>query len=194
MRNLVLLTSLSVVLAGSGAFAHHPFDAEYDRSKPVTITGTVESLEWTNPHATLHVKGSAMRQRNTEAEWTIELGGPDELTKAGWTQQTFNPGDKITVQGWMARDGSMKVNARAVRTAAGKNLMAASSFSERNDGQLASREAQRNDGQSASRDAQSDQSVGTSGRLPGTATVLPLMGVAGLLSLGAAFGIYVMRR
>lgn len=182
MRNLVLLTSLSVLLVGSGALAHHPFDAEYDRSKPITVTGTVESLEWTNPHASMHVKGSDMRRRGAEGEWTIELGGPDELTRAGWTQETFKPGDKVTVQGWLARDGSMKMNARAVRTSAGRNLMASSSFDERNNGQL------------ASRDPQGTESVGTSGQLPRTATVLPMTGLIGLLSLGAAIGLYVMRR
>jgi hypothetical protein len=182
MRNLVLLTSLSVVLVGSGALAHHPFDAEFDRSKPVTVTGTVESLEWTNPHASLHVMGADMRRRGTPGEWTIELGGPDELAKAGWTQETLKSGDKVTVQGWLAREGSMKMHARVVRTAAGKNLMAASSFNERNGGQL------------ASRDPQGADSVGTSGQLPGTATVLPFTGLVGLLSLGAAIGLYVMRR
>jgi hypothetical protein len=142
MRNLVLLTSLSVLLFGSGALAHHPFDAEYDRSKPITVTGTVESFEWTNPHASLHIEGSDARRRATQGEWTVELGGPDELTRAGWTMETFKPGDKVTVQGWLARDGSMKVNARAVRTAAGKNLMAASSFeaSQSRTGQLAARD------------------------------------------------------
>lgn len=184
MRNLFLLTSLSVLLVGSGALAHHPFDAEYDRSKPVTVTGTVESLEWTNPHASMHVKGRDMRRRGsaTDVDWTIELGGPDELTRAGWTQQMFKPGDKVTVQGWMARDGSMKMNARAVRTAEGKNLMASSSFNDRDGGQL------------ASRDPQGADTVGTSGQLPATATVMPLTGLLGLLSLGAAIGLYVMRR
>ena len=186
MRNLVLLTSFSVLLFGSGALAHHPFDAEYDRSKPVTLTGTVESLEWTNPHAMLHIKGSDSRRRAaaTEGEWTIELGGPDELARAGWSKETFKAGDKVTVQGWLARDGSMKVNARAVRTAAGRNLMAASS----------SEAAQSRTGQLASRDPQGAESVGTSGQLPRTATVLPATGLIGLLALGTAIGLYVMRR
>jgi Family of unknown function (DUF6152) len=184
MRILILLTSLSVMLVGSGARAHHPFDAEFDRSKPVAVTGTVESFEWANPHASIQVKGSAMRQRGAEGEWTIELGAPDELTRAGWSQETLKPGDKVTVQGWRARDGSMKVNARAIRTAAGKNMMAASSADQRNRGELASR-----DPQGAAAD-----SAGTSGQLPGTATVLPMTGLVGLLSLAAAVGLYVMRR
>ena len=180
MRKLVLLTSLSVVLVGSGALAHHPFDAEYDRTKPVTVMGTVESFEWANPHATIHLKGKD--RRGTTGDWTIEMGDPDALTRAGWTKETLKGGEMITVQGWAARDGSMRVNARAVRTSAGKNLMAASSFEAPVGGQL------------ASADRQDTETVGTSGQLPRTATILPLAGLAGLLSLGAAIGLYVMRR
>jgi hypothetical protein len=181
MRNLVLLTSLCVLLVGSGALAHHPFDAEYDRSKPIRLTGTVESFEWTNPHSSIQVKGRDTR-RGTEGEWTIELGSTEELMRSRWTTETVKVGDKITVQGWLARDGSMRVNARAIQTGAGRNFMAASSFEARDDGQR------------ASRDPQGAESVGTSGQLPRTATVLPLTGIVGLLSLGAAIGLFVMRR
>ena len=64
MRKLVLLTSLCVALLSSGALAHHPFDAEYDRNKMVRLTGTVESLEWASPHATLHLMGRDAREKN----------------------------------------------------------------------------------------------------------------------------------
>lgn len=183
MRKLVLLTSLSALLAGSGALAHHPFDAEYDRAKPVTLSGTVESFEWVNPHATIHLKGKD--RRGTTGDWTVEMGGPDELSRAGWTKDTLKGGEMITVQGWAAKDGSKRMNARAVRTSAGRNMMAASSFDAREGGQLASRDSQ---------GAQTADTVGTSGQLPRTATFLPLAGLAGLLSLGAAIGLYVMRR
>jgi hypothetical protein len=53
MRKLALLTSLCVVLIVPGAFAHHPFAADFDSAKPVTVTGTVESFEWTNPHSSI---------------------------------------------------------------------------------------------------------------------------------------------
>jgi hypothetical protein len=181
MRKLILLTSLCVAFLSSGALAHHPFDAEYDRNKMVRLTGTVESLEWASPHATLHLMGRDTREK-TDADWAVELGGPDELTRAGWTRETLKPGDKITVDGWMAKDGSKRANARAIRTAAGKTLMAASSFGASPGGDL------------AARDPQAAEPVGTSGQLPGTATLLPLAGLVGLLSLGAAVGLYTLRR
>jgi len=30
---------------------HHSFGAEYDANKPITLTGTVTKVEWTNPHS-----------------------------------------------------------------------------------------------------------------------------------------------
>ena len=45
------LIAAVVLLAPAAAVAHHSFAAEYDVKKPVTLKGTVTSLEWTNPHA-----------------------------------------------------------------------------------------------------------------------------------------------
>ena len=183
MRKLIFLGSVCLLLGGSGALAHHPFDAEFDRSKGVMLTGMVESFDWMNPHASIHLNGRD--QRGTEGEWTVELGGPDQLTRAGWTRETLKAGEKITVQGWMAKDGSKRVNARAVKTAAGKALIAASSFSEQDGRQLASDNPQGREAAGTS---------GQSGQLPRTATLMPLAGLVGLLSLGAAIALFAARR
>src|SRR4051812_40139925 len=48
-----LLTGFSAV----PAFAHHPFAAEYDADKPVTVTGTIAQVNWTNPHVHVFIDG-----------------------------------------------------------------------------------------------------------------------------------------
>lgn len=180
MRKLALLTLLCVALFVPGALAHHPFAADFDSAKPVTLTGTVESFEWTNPHSSIHLKGRDAR--GPEADWTIELGGVSELTRAGWTKEMLKAGDTITVEGWLAKDGTKRANAKSVKMSSGKSLMAASSFNESDERQL------------ASNNPQGSESAGTSGQLPATATTLPLAGVIGLLSLAAAIGLFAARR
>jgi hypothetical protein len=125
MSRILVLSALTALLFAPSAFAHHPFAAEFDLNKPVTITGTVTVFEWMNPHSGIHVEGRDAK--GVTGEWIIELGGSGDLTRSGWTKASLKPGDKITVEGWMARDGSKHVNAKQVKMPAGKTLMAASS-------------------------------------------------------------------
>ena len=47
--------ALGLVLAAVPVSAHHSFAAEYDANRPLTVTGTVTKLEWTNPHARVYI-------------------------------------------------------------------------------------------------------------------------------------------
>src|SRR5688572_30598534 len=126
MSRMLVHTAMAVMLLAPAAFAHHPFGDEFDRNKPVTVTGTVTEFEWRNPHAGIHVEGKDAS--GNSGEWMVELGGMADLTKSGWSRTSLKPGDMVTIQGWMAKDGSKHVNARQVTTSAGAKLMAASSM------------------------------------------------------------------
>lgn len=84
-----------LVLAGLPLAAHHSFDAEYDSSKSVTLTGVVTKVDWINPHGFIHInveeKGGAIRT------YAIELGPPYALTRGGWKRDTVKSGDTVTV-------------------------------------------------------------------------------------------------
>ena len=41
---------VGLVLGAPLAWAHHSFGAEYDGTKPVTLTGVITEVQWTNPH------------------------------------------------------------------------------------------------------------------------------------------------
>lgn len=118
------------VLAGVGfmlavpAFAHHSFAAEYDSTKPMTATGEVTKVEWMNPHARFYVdvKDEAGKVTN----WEFELGSPNGLMRQGWTRNSLKPGDMITVDGYMAKDGSKLANARTVKLSDGRKVFAGS--------------------------------------------------------------------
>ena len=127
MKTLALAVLVAAVLATSAipVLAHHSFAAEFDSSKPVTLTGVVTKVEWMNPHTYFYVDVKDP-QTGKVANWAFEMGSPNGLTRQGWTRNTLKVGMIVSLDGTRAKDGSNKANARNV-TVDGKKLGAASS-------------------------------------------------------------------
>lgn len=116
----VLLSVASIAVA-THAVAHHSFSAEFDVARPVELVGTVTAIEWTNPHAWLHI--DTEDEAGNQVSWAVELLGINTLVRSGMTPQTVRPGDVLTVKGFGSRDGTNTANASAVtRTATGETL------------------------------------------------------------------------
>ena len=133
MRAYILggLIVAGLVLSGGRLAAHHSFAAEFDSQKPITVTGTVTKVEWTNPHVWvyLNVKDPATGQ---VANWGFEMGPPHGLQRRGWRRETLKLGDSVTVAGSMAKNGAKRMNASKVTLTStggrpGETLDAASS-------------------------------------------------------------------
>jgi hypothetical protein len=99
----ILAAGVAVFLAIVPVSAHHAIGAKFDVQKPVTLRGSVTSIDWTNPHVHVFIN---VQEGPSLANWAIELESPIDLQKSGWSLTTLNPGDAITVQGISARDGS----------------------------------------------------------------------------------------
>ncbi|HEX5048053.1 MAG TPA: DUF6152 family protein [Gammaproteobacteria bacterium] len=106
----------------AAASAHHSFAAQYDANKPVTLTGKVTKVEWTNPHARFYmdVKGGDGKVVN----WNLELASPNVLKRAGWSSTSLKQGDEVTIEGSLARSGANMANARTVVLANGQRVFA----------------------------------------------------------------------
>lgn len=106
--------------------AHHAFSAEYDAERPITLTGTVTLLEWTNPHARLYI--DAPGDDGEIINWDLELGPPNGLMRQGWRRDSLVPGTVVTVEGFRHREKSDVANARSVLLEDGRRVFAGSSF------------------------------------------------------------------
>lgn len=120
----VCVVSLGLLAAAAPVFAHHSFSAEYDATKPVTLTGTVSKVEWMNPHARFEL--DVKDDTGKVTTWDLELGSPNVLMRLGWNRHSLKVGDVVTVQGSLAKDGSKLANARKVTLADGRKVFAGS--------------------------------------------------------------------
>ena len=114
-----------LLLAGRTLAAHHSFAAEYDGNKPITLTGAISKMLWSNPHAWIYVdvKGADGKIVN----WAFETGGANALYRRGWKKTDLPVGEKVTIEGFLARDGSTHVNATNIKLPDGRQLFAGSS-------------------------------------------------------------------
>ena len=119
IRNALFAIAAAAVLCTAPLAAHHSFAAQYDRAKSHTITGAVTKMEWQNPHIYFYV--AVKDTAGKETVWAVEGQAPNGLYRQGWRRDSLKAGDTVTVEGWLARDGSNLLNMGVV-TVAGKQL------------------------------------------------------------------------
>jgi len=123
--SLAVTLALALWVTHTAAHAHHAFSAEFDAAKPITLTGIVARVAWTNPHAHIHVDVTDKAGKMTT--WDFELGSPNALMRRGWSRTSLKPGDQVTVNGYLAKDGATLANARSITLGDGRELFAGSS-------------------------------------------------------------------
>jgi hypothetical protein len=125
MRSKVILPLFmifSLLTTAPGLLAHHSFTSEYDGEKPITLTGIVTKIEWTNPHCHFYV--DVKDASGNVDNWKFEGFPPNMLVHNGWKKdETMRVGDTITVFGWRAKDGGKWAQARDVALPDGRKLI-----------------------------------------------------------------------
>jgi hypothetical protein len=120
----LLIPALALLAGARPVSAHHAFAAEYDANRKVLLTGNVTKIDWTNPHAHffLDVKDGGGKV----STWDLELASPNTLQRGGWTRKSLKVGDVVTVNGYLAKDGTNLAHARDVRLANGHRVLVGS--------------------------------------------------------------------
>jgi uncharacterized protein DUF6152 len=104
--------------------AHHDIAAKFDPARTSTLSGRVASVDWTSPH--VHVLMNVVSGGRTTL-WAVEVENPIDLERSGWSRESLKPGDAVTVQGLLARDGSPQMwGSSIVLAATGKKVLAMS--------------------------------------------------------------------
>ena len=122
-HHLLVAVTAACLSASAGVSAHHSFAAVFDSEQPITVTGKVTSVEWTNPH--FHFSLDVPAADGAVTSWRFEGYPPNMLVRQGWRRDvTLTPGITVTVDGWVARSEPNLGAARWVTFDDGRKLAA----------------------------------------------------------------------
>ncbi|HUK36651.1 MAG TPA: DUF6152 family protein [Vicinamibacterales bacterium] len=124
-RTLGMAAAMTLVLSGAVISAHHSFAAEFDETKPITLRGTLKSVELINPHGWIHIE--VKNPDGGVTEWAIEAGAVNQILKAGLRKADFQIGTEVIVKGFLARNGKPVANGTSVTLADGRDFFLGSS-------------------------------------------------------------------
>jgi len=89
-----LLVACAFVLGIGDAAAHHSM-AGFERTKTITLVGTVKQFKWANPHCWIEME--VPNAKGGVDTWNVEMTAPGILARAGWKSNLIKPGDKVSI-------------------------------------------------------------------------------------------------
>ncbi len=117
------LLACALLLGVPSLLAHHGL-AAFDTTHTVKMSGTVTEFQWINPHS--YIFADLKDDAGKVSNWKCEMGSLGMLTRfGGWTATTVKPGDKVTIQGFRAKDGSAYMSLGKIDLPDGRTLLGA---------------------------------------------------------------------
>jgi len=114
LKSILIAAGIAISSAAPvPALAHHGWS--WAETEQITLEGTIREISMSPPHPTLKVEAADGQV------WQVDLGNPRQTEKSGFTGDTAQPGDKVTVLGNRSKEPGA-THMKAVRiTISGKN-------------------------------------------------------------------------
>jgi hypothetical protein len=112
------VVTATLTLCATGARAHHS-PTMFDQAQQLTVSGTVRTFQWTNPHCYVQL---LVKNGGKEEEWSFEMGSPIYLYNRGWRPRSLKAGDRLTVTFSPLRKGGTAGLLLDARTADGTKV------------------------------------------------------------------------
>jgi hypothetical protein len=120
-------TGLAIAFAGlclaaslTPLMAHHSTSSTYDKTRVITIRGIVTGIDWRNPHVRIHL--DVIDADNRIVNWDVETLGTRELNHIGLDNGFLKPSDQVSIDVFLARDGTPRAVVRALTLPDGRTM------------------------------------------------------------------------
>jgi len=115
-----LCIALTLLLAATGAQAHHSFSAEFDANARGELSGVVTEVRYSNPHVRYRVD---VRSADGSVEsWELQAASVTSLSEQRWLKDSIKVGDVVEVEGQLGRNNSRKMFIRGITTTDGRSF------------------------------------------------------------------------
>ena len=134
MNSRLILLLMGTLLICLPVQAHHSPASHYDIEKMISVIGTVTKFRLINPHARIYFDSTS--ESGEEQKWLAEGNASAILKRHGWTRETLEVGDTITISGNPAKDGSTKMDWKKIILEDGTELHGGNTVGTERDRQL----------------------------------------------------------
>jgi hypothetical protein len=107
-NGIYCVVTVALISASMRLWAHHSFAAEYDGTKAIKLSGTVTKFDMVNPHSWIYV--DVKDDTGKVVNWKFETASPSNLYRRGFKKDTIKSGMQVTIEGYLAKDGSATAN------------------------------------------------------------------------------------